>query len=451
MKQMFDISIRLKPIFANRPFDNDIIDPGFGDRVNRFDQDHFPNKHRSKSSRISPISRRRIESTKKISNNHQSAFEINGNKLCANTGKNYLEYLFNQIYHEDTSNQDIYEDLLRGDIKQILRGKWLTLMTYGTSGSGKTHTIFGDSLGSERGLVFFACDQIFKLFRKKKISFEMSVCLLEIYNEQITNLLPFNKSRVELLEDEFGEIILQRAERVPVQNSQELKDLVEAGAKSRHIAENFSNKRSSRSHMIVLLEMSFHYKGSLRGSKVAFLDLAGSERMVLEKKDLMREGANINRSLLALTNCISILAEKNSKKHVPYRDSKLTRILKDFMAHENLIKFLVCVKQERRFLEESLITLNYAYRAQKIEKSKNLVKFQVNSVKFYKHKISQLEKELRLLKMNKNRASDDTSVVGLTSPRASPARCASPNARARNPASPPPSAPRRPSSSSASS
>jgi kinesin family protein 18/19 len=281
-------------------------------------------------------------------------------------------------------------------------------MTYGTSGSGKTHTIFGNSTGDEEGLVYYACDEIFRLFRKKKISFEMSVCLLEIYNEQITNLLPFNNSKVDLLEDEFGEIILQRAERVEVQNAEELKQIVQAGAQSRHIAENFSNKRSSRSHMIVLLEMSFHYKGELRSTKVAFLDLAGSERMVLDKKQLMREGANINRSLLALTNCISILAERNSKKHVPYRDSKLTRILKDFMAHENIIKFLVCLKQERRFLEESLITLNYAYRAQKIEKTKNLVKFQVNSVRFFKHKINQLQKELRLLKMNKSRTQDDS-------------------------------------------
>ena len=140
----------------------------------------------------------------------------------------------------------------------------------------------------------------------------------------------------------------------------------------------------------------------MRSTKIAFLDLAGSERMVLDKKALMREGANINRSLLALTNCISILSEKKEGKYVPYRDSKLTRILKDYMAHENIIKFLVCLKQERRFLEESLITLNYAYRAQKIEKSKNLVKFQVNSVKYYKHKITQLEKELRLIKMKKN-------------------------------------------------
>lgn len=396
---MFDISIRLKPIMHHKALNNDIIDHFPGERRNRFANDDIPlNAKRSKSSNIGPRSQRKLGSAKKVENLYEAAFDVNGNKLSANTGKNYLEYEFDQVYQEDVNNEDIYYDILKGDMKQILKGKWLTMMTYGTSGSGKTHTIFGDSIGNERGLVYYASDQLFKLFKRKNISFELTCCLLEIYNENITNLFPFNKSRVELLEDEFGEIILQNAERVEVQNSEELKRIVESGARSRHIAENFSNKRSSRSHMVVLLEVSFHYKGELRHTKVAFLDLAGSERMVLDKKELMREGANINRSLLALTNCISILAEKNSKKHVPYRDSKLTRILKDFMAHENIIKFLVCLKQEKRFLEESLITLNYAYRAQKIEKSKNLVKFQVNSVKYYKHKINQLEKELKLLK-----------------------------------------------------
>lgn len=134
-------------------------------------------------------------------------------------------------------------------------------------------------------------------------------------------------------------------------------------------------------------------------SKIAFLDLAGSERVVLDKKDLLLEGANINRSLLALTNCITILSEKRPSSHVPYRDSKLTRILKDFMNKDNVIKFLVCLKQEKQFLEESLITLNYAFKAQKIEKTKNLIKLPTHSITFYKHKIQRLEKELKLLRM----------------------------------------------------
>jgi kinesin family protein 18/19 len=134
-------------------------------------------------------------------------------------------------------------------------------------------------------------------------------------------------------------------------------------------------------------------------SKVAFLDLAGSERVVLDKKDLLLEGANINRSLLALTNCITILSQKKPHSHVPFRDSKLTRLLKDFMNKENVIKFLVCLKQEKKFIEESLITLNYAFKAQQIEKKKNLVKLPTHSITYYKHKIDQLERELKLLRM----------------------------------------------------
>ena len=152
-----------------------------------------------------------------------------------------------------------------------------------------------------------------------------------------------------------------------------------------------------------------------------FLDLAGSERVVLDKKDLLIEGANINRSLLALTNCISILSEKKSNAYVPFRDSKLTRILKDFMTKDNVIKFLVCLKQEKQFLEESLITLNYAFKAQKIEKMRNLVKLPTHSITYYKHRISQLERELKLLRMKSTSLQRKSRKVEVTSSR-SPAK-----------------------------
>jgi kinesin family protein 18/19 len=271
-------------------------------------------------------------------------------------------------------------------------------MTYGTSGSGKTFTIFGDSFGREKGIVYHACKKLFSLFKERDITYNINCSLLEIYNEQITNLLPNNKGKVEVLENEQKDIVLQNAEKVQINSAKQLISLVEAGAKSRHIAENFSNKKSSRSHMIVLLELEFLYKKEMHLSKVAFLDLAGSERVVLDKKDLLLEGANINRSLLALTNCISILSEKKNN-HVPYRDSKLTRILKDFMNKDNVIKFLVCLKQEKQFLEESLITLNYAFKAQKIEKTKNLIKLPTHSITYYKHRVNKLEREIKLLRM----------------------------------------------------
>lgn len=255
MKNMFDICIRLKPILKRRDFSNFAKEHSPRQRSNRFNENQGSNPKRSKSSNWSPIH------TKAKPNLQESAFEVHGNKLSANTGKNYLEYAFNQIYEEDSRNKDIFEDMLKRDIKAILKGKWLTMMTYGTSGSGKTHTIFGDSEGNQRGLVYLASEKIFRLFKRKKISFELSCSLLEIYNEQITNLFPHNKGKVELLEDEYGEVVLQRAEKILVENAEELREIIEAGAQSRHIAENFSNKRSSRSHMIVLLEIVFHYKG----------------------------------------------------------------------------------------------------------------------------------------------------------------------------------------------
>lgn len=387
MKSMFDISVRLKPLSGEA----EKVEEGSSPAPNK------DNPRRSKSSAYR--SKKNYYKQKKKQKTNKGCFEVNRNKLSVKTEKNFYEYTFNKVFHDESDNKEVYRQMIKRDLQKVLKGKWLTVMTYGTSGSGKTFTIFGDSFGESRGIVYYACNRLLKMFQDLGITFEMHVCLLEIYNEQVSNLLPNNTSKVEVLEDENKNMVLQHAERVKVKSARHLISLVDRGAKSRHIAENFSNKRSSRSHMIVLLEVSFLYQGSMRLSKIAFLDLAGSERVVLDKKDLLLEGANINRSLLALTNCISILSERRPNAYVPFRDSKLTRILKDFMSRENVIKFLVCLKQEHRFLEESLITLNYAFKAQKIEKRSNLIKLPTHSVTYYKHKINQLERELKLLRM----------------------------------------------------
>jgi kinesin family protein 18/19 len=388
---MFDISVRLKPLnieeeeIEEDPMQNTLPTP----KKN--------NNRRSKSTAYQ--SKKNYYKQKKINSSVESSFEVSKNKLSVKTDKNFYEYTFNKVFNEECPNREVYKSMIKKDLRKILQGKWLTVMTYGTSGSGKTFTIFGDSFGDEKGIVYYTCQRLFKMFKQKNITFEINCCLLEIYNEQVSNLFPNNKKKVEVRENENKELILTDAERVKVKSAKQLISLVEKGAKSRHIAENFSNKRSSRSHMIVLLEVGFLYQGKMRMSKLAFLDLAGSERVVLDKKDLLLEGANINRSLLALTNCISILSERKPNAFVPFRDSKLTRILKDFMNKDNVIKFLVCLKQEKQFLEESLITLNYAFKAQKIEKKKNLIKLPTHSITYYKHKIHQLEKELKLLRM----------------------------------------------------
>jgi kinesin family protein 18/19 len=387
MKGMFDISVRLKPIELSE------------DKIEEITL-KTPKKQSTRRAKSTAYrSKKNYYKQKKNEKVGKGSFEVNKNKLSVKTDKNFYEYTFNQVFNDDSENKEIYKEMIKKDLQKVLKGKWLTVMTYGTSGSGKTFTIFGDSFGESKGIVYFTCNRLFKLFKKLKITFEMNCCLLEIYNEQVTNLLPNNTNKVDVLEDENKNMVLQHAERVRIKSARQLISLVDKGAKSRHIAENFSNKRSSRSHMVVLLELSFLYQGNMRLSKIAFLDLAGSERVVLDKKDLLLEGANINKSLLALTNCISILSERKSNAYVPFRDSKLTRILKDFMNRENVIKFLVCLKQEKQFLEESLITLNYAFKAQKIEKRTNLIKLPTHSITYYKHKINQLERELKLLRM----------------------------------------------------
>ena len=389
MSGMFDISVRLKPIISEP-------EPTPLQKNARLRSRRLARSRRSKSTAYLGFSS--FYRKKKMRKKSESAFEVHGNKLSVETPKSFFEYSFKKVFYEDVNNQEVYKGVIRKDLKKIIDGKWLTVMTYGTSGSGKTYTIFGESNG-ERGLISYSVEHLYRIFAERRIRPRITCCILEIYNEQVSNLLPGNIERVELRENDRGEAVLKHAEYVEVKNAPELISLVESGAKSRHIAENFSNKRSSRSHMIVLLDLEFMRKGQLITSKIAFLDLAGSERVVLGDKSLQTEGSSINKSLLALTNCITILSQKDKKAYVPYRDSKLTRLLKGFMDNNQIIKFLVCLKQEQRFLEESLNTLNYAFQAQKIEKRKKIVKLNAGTTGFYKHKIAQLQKELRLLKM----------------------------------------------------
>lgn len=389
MPGMFDISVRLKPIIAEPE-----IAPVIKKRRSRSRK--LKRSQRSKSTAYLGFSS--FYRKKKMRKKSESAFEVQGNKLSVETSKSFFEYSFKKVFYEDVSNKEVYKGIIRRDMKRILDGKWLTVMTYGTSGSGKTFTIFGEP-EVEKGLISYAVEHMYSMMREMGVRPRVTCSILEIYNEQVSNLLPGNVGRVELRENERGEAVLKNAGTVEVKSASQLIELVAAGAKSRHIAENFSNKRSSRSHMIVLLDLEFMLGDRMITTKIAFLDLAGSERVVLGDKSLQTEGSSINKSLLALTNCITILSQKDKSAYVPYRDSKLTRLLKGFMDNNHIIKFLVCLKQEQRFLEESLITLNYAFKAQKIEKRKKIVKLNAGTTGFYKHKIAQLERELRLLKM----------------------------------------------------
>jgi kinesin family protein 18/19 len=233
---------------------------------------------------------------------------------------------------------------------------------------------------------------------------------LEIYNEQVIDLLGNNektdKEKSEpllILEDPIKGICIPDITQHKITNVYQVLNLIMLGNSRRTMASTSANQFSSRSHAILELnieQINLRNETSL-SSKLSLVDLAGSERGAVEKGVRREEGANINKSLLALGNCINILSDKNKKNSfVPYRDSKLTRLLKDSLGGNISTIMIACISPNFSTFDETLNTLKYASRARKIQKKIMINKNDnFNSdLKGYKEVIENLRNEVEQLK-----------------------------------------------------
>ena len=280
------------------------------------------------------------------------------------------------------------------------------------TGSGKTHTMLGDIyniINSEEGLCSLAIESIFQNIKKdQNKEFKLKVSYLEIYNEQVKDLLndnPTKGSSLMLIEDPITGVQVPDLSEFIVNNSEELIDLLLKGNERRTMAATSVNQFSSRSHAIlqIMLESYDSAKGIVNTGKLSFVDLAGSERAATTENRGMRmiEGSKINRSLLALGNCINILSDKlkGNANFVPYRDSKLTRLLKDSLGGNTKTVMIACVTPTVVCFEENINTLKYAVRAKMIKtKVSRNVKEIGQGEEYYKDIINSLKTEVNILK-----------------------------------------------------
>ena len=308
------------------------------------------------------------------------------------------KYYFNKIFTEQEKNKDVFEQAIKPTINNVINGYNSTTLAYGVTGTGKTHTIFGDLALSngEDGVAIKACEFLFNKLNKEYFSddYEIKVSYIEIYNENVIDLLNNENENISLMiiEDPNKGVYVHNVKEFIINNTNELKKLICQGNKRRTMAPTNQNKFSSRSHAILQLSLkrkTYNEKKNnfdIYYSKFLIVDLAGSERGGLEKGKRREEGANINKSLFTLGSCINILSDKNRNgKFIPYRDSKLTRLLKDSLGGNILTVMLVCVSPSGESYDESISSLNYANRAKKIKK-----------------KIFQNKKEVDLIEENNN-------------------------------------------------
>lgn len=238
-------------------------------------------------------------------------------------------------------------------------------------------------------------------------SYSIKLTYLEIYNEQVIDLLSEKGDKSEpllILEDPIKGICIPEITQYKISEVSQVINLILLGNSRRTMAPTSANQFSSRSHAILefsIEQINLKTETSMT-SKLCLVDLAGSERGGMEKGARREEGANINKSLLALGNCINILSDKNKKNaFVPYRDSKLTRLLKDSLGGNISTIMIACISPCVSTFEETLNTLKYASRARTIQKTvtKNINDFlSGGDFNSYKEVIESLKNEVKQLK-----------------------------------------------------
>lgn len=298
-------------------------------------------------------------------------------RLRRNGGE--VRFVFDRLFDVDSNQREVYESTMTPLLDSVLDGFNGTVFAYGATGCGKTYTISGAP--ENPGIIFQAMQDLFSRIEDLKDTkhFEISVSFLEIYNESIRDLLcpETSSKKLVILEDSNQSIRVSNLSHHNPQTVEDVMDLVIKGNVNRTTSATDANETSSRSHAVLQIHIMQHnrtadLKSDHTYATLSIIDLAGSERAATTKNrgNRLFEGANINRSLLALGNCINALCMSDGTRrtcHIPYRDSKLTRLLKFSLGGNCKTVMIVCISPSSTHYDETLNTLKYANRAKEIK------------------------------------------------------------------------------------
>lgn len=274
----------------------------------------------------------------------------------------------------------VFDDLGGGVLKNAIAGFNCSLFAYGQTGAGKSYSMVG--YGNNKGIVPITCDELFKIVQNsaEDVKYQVSFSMLEIYNEQVRDLLVKNnpKGGLQVRQNpKEGSFFVQNLKRVAVVDYPDIERRIEEGTANRTVAATQMNATSSRAHTVVTIvfdQISKNQAGqeTKKSSNVNLVDLAGSERAdsTGATGDRLKEGANINKSLSALGNVISALADLSMGKKkvlVPYRDSVLTKLLQNALGGNSKTIMIAALSPADINYDETLGTLRYADRAKKIK------------------------------------------------------------------------------------
>ncbi|XP_042260689.1 kinesin heavy chain-like isoform X1 [Thunnus maccoyii] len=286
------------------------------------------------------------------------------------TGK---PYVFDRVLPPNTSQEGVYDQCAKQIVKDVLGGYNGTIFAYGQTSSGKTHTMEGklhdpQLMGIIPRIAHDIFDHIYSM--DENLEFHIKVSYFEIYLDKIRDLLDVSKTNLAVHEDKHRVPYVKGCTERFVSSPEEVMDVIDEGKANRHVAVTNMNEHSSRSHSIFLINIkqeNIETEKKLSG-KLYLVDLAGSEKVSKTGAEgaVLDEAKNINKSLSALGNVISALAE-GTKTHVPYRDSKMTRILQDSLGGNCRTTIIICCSPSVYNEAETKSTLMFGQRAKTIK------------------------------------------------------------------------------------
>ncbi|XP_076943388.1 kinesin-like protein KIN-14F isoform X2 [Bidens hawaiensis] len=303
----------------------------------------------------------------------------NGNIMIVNRNKQGKDsrkmFAFNKVFGGNTTQEQIYVDT-QPLVRSVLDGYNVCIFAYGQTGSGKTYTMSGPDITTKEtwGVNYRALRDLFQLtdIRKDFIKYEVGVQMIEIYNEQVRDLLVVDGSnrRLDIRNNsQLNGLNVPDASLVSVKCTQDVLDLMKIGQRNRAVGATALNERSSRSHSVLTVHIRGKelVSGSTLKGCLHLVDLAGSERVDKSEAtgDRLKEAQHINKSLSALGDVISALAQRST--HIPYRNSKLTQVLQDSLGGHAKTLMFVHINPESNALGETISTLKFAERVASIE------------------------------------------------------------------------------------
>ena len=325
------------------------------------------------SIRVRPMNKKeRKKKSKNIIQIDNSTIQITANELGRKS------FTYDNVFSPDQEQEQIYNAIGKSVINNSYQGYNSCIFAYGQTGSGKTYTMLGDKHNT--GLIPRICDELFAQQETHNdipignclVSYQLEMSYLEIYSETIEDLLS-DKTNLRIREHpELGPYI-EGLTRIPVEDYHTIKKNLYLGNKKRHIAATKMNKKSSRSHAILIIyftqiidEPEIERSREIV-SQINLIDLAGSEKIELSgvKGVQLREAIKINKSLSALSLVIDKLAKK--KKHIPYRDSTLTWLLKESLGGNSKTFMIANISPSDLYPNETLQTLRYASNAKQVK------------------------------------------------------------------------------------